>query len=70
MNLEKMARLRDAVADVCDAIDRGEIQPTEQEMAALAQLVADVGGPLKHDLLVKLASRCANGRKALKDIAQ
>ena len=70
MGLVEMVQARDAVDSVCKAVDAGQIHPTEQEMYALAELVSRTGGPLAHDLLVKLASRSLIGRAALKDIAQ
>jgi hypothetical protein len=65
MSLTSIVKLRDAVDGLCAAIDAGEIRPSEQEMLALAVVVEKEAGPLKHDLLVKLASRCKNGRAVL-----
>lgn len=70
MSLLRTVQLRNLVDHLCAAIDAGEVQPTEQEMMALAEFVDREGGLLKHDLLVKLASRCEKGRAALKDLAQ
>lgn len=70
MSLIRMVHLRNAVDAVCAAIDAGDIQPREEDVLALALLVSREGGPLKHDLLVKLASRCKNGRAALIEMAQ
>lgn len=69
MSLLDVLRIRDAVHEICAAIDAGEVHPTELEMLALGKLVDRYAGPLRHDLLVMLASRCKNGRDALKDIA-
>ncbi len=70
MSLIRVVKLRDAVDQLCAAIDAGTLTPTEQQMAAVATVVSREAGPLKHDLLCKLASRCKNGRAALADIAQ
>jgi hypothetical protein len=70
MTLLRMVALRDAVTALCAAIDAGEVQPREEEVLALALLVAREGGPLAHDLLVTLASRCAHGRAVLRTMAQ
>lgn len=70
MGLVAMITVRDAVDRVCAAIDAGEIQPSEEEILALALIVERDGGVLKHDLVVKLASRCKLGQAALKKIAQ
>lgn len=70
MSLLEIVRIREAVDAVCAAIDAGEVMPTEVEMLALATAVDSLAGPLKHDLLVKLASRCANGRAVLRRIVQ
>lgn len=70
MSLTEILQLRNAVDMVCAAIDKGEIHPSEEEMMALALMVEQKGGPLKHDLLCKLASRCEKGRAALKGMAQ
>ena len=69
MSVFRLVMLQRAVDGLCAAIDRGEVQAGEQEMMALAVVVEREGGFLKHDLLVKLASRCQNGRSALKDLA-
>lgn len=61
--------VRDAVRKVCDAIDTGTLHPTEFEMVALALMVVEYGGPLAHDLICEVASRCDIGRKALKAVA-
>jgi hypothetical protein len=63
--LERIVHLRDAVNELCRAIDAGEVTPTEREMVALAIVVEQHGGPLAHDLLCQLASRCRNGRAVL-----
>ena len=60
-----MVQAREFVDKVCRAIDAGEIHPTEEQMLALAVRVKDVGGPLAHDLLCKLASRTKNGSAVL-----
>jgi hypothetical protein len=65
MSLERIIRIRDAVNGLCRAIDAGEVTPTEPEMLALALVVERDGGPLAHDLLCQLASRCRNGREVL-----
>lgn len=70
MSIVRIVQLRDAVDRLCAAIDAGEVSPTEIEMLALAFIVERDGGLLKHDLLVKLASRCRNGRAVLKEMAQ
>ena len=70
MSIERVVMLRNAVEDLCAAIDSGRVKPTENEMLALATIVEREAGPLRHDLLVKLASRCRNGRAVLKRIAQ
>jgi len=67
--LERIVRVREMVDRLCLAIDRGEVTPSEEEMAGLGELVLEAGGPLAYELVVKLASRCAAGRDALKDIA-
>jgi hypothetical protein len=69
MSLVRLVKLRNAVDELCAAIDRGEVVPGEEEMLALGLLIEKEGGPLKYDLLVKVASRCKNGQKALKDRA-
>jgi hypothetical protein len=65
MTLQRIIRIRDAVNGLCRAIDSGDVTPTELEMLALGELVVRDGGPLAHDLLCQLASRCRNGRKVL-----
>lgn len=70
MNLYRIVMLREAVDGLCAAIDRGEVKPGEEEMLALALVVEREAGPLKHDLLVKLASRCRNGSAVLTRMAQ
>jgi hypothetical protein len=65
-----MARICRAVKDLCAAIDAGEVQPEEGEIVALAQVVCQQAGPMAHDLVCMLASRCVNGRIAMKEIAQ
>lgn len=67
--LERMVRLREAVTGLCAAIDSGEVIPTEHEMMAMALVVEQHGGMLKHDLLCQLASRCKNGRAVLDRMA-
>ncbi len=69
MGLVEMVQAREAVDKVCAAIDAGELQPSEHAMLALATLVSKTGGPLAHELLVKLASRSSNGSKAMRDRA-
>lgn len=69
MSLLRIVQLRDAVDALCAAIDAGEVTPREEEMIALGQLITKEGGPLAHDLLVKIASRCQEGRAALKRCA-
>lgn len=69
MSLDRIVRTREMVDKVCASIDAGESHPSEHEMAALAQIVVREAGPLAHDLLVKLASRCRNGRAALNSMA-
>jgi hypothetical protein len=68
MSLVRIVEIRDAVNRLCAAIDAGDVSPTEAEMVALAVVVARDGGPLAHDLLCKLASRCQNGRAVLNGI--
>jgi hypothetical protein len=45
------------------------VVPEEGEMLALAYVVKEEAGPFAHDLLVKLASRCRDGRAVLAKIA-
>jgi hypothetical protein len=68
-DLTTVVEVRDAVQKICAAIDAGVLQPSEAEMLALAQLAVEYGGPLKHDLLCAVASRCEMGRRALKSVA-
>jgi hypothetical protein len=68
--LSEQIRVRDAVDALCADIDAGNVVPTEKEILALAIVVNRIGGPFKHDLTVKLASRCRIGRLALKNVAQ
>lgn len=70
MSVLTIVQLRNAVDALLAAIDSGEVIPGEEEMLALATIVEKQGGPLKHDLLVKLASRCKNGQAVLKRMAQ
>lgn len=70
MGLMQIIQCREFVARLCAAIDAGQASPTEEEMLEIAVLVDQNAGPLRHDLLVMLASRTVNGRAALKDIAQ
>lgn len=70
MSLVRIVQLRDAVDALCAAIDAGEVQPREVDVLALAMMVEREAGPLTHDLLVKLASRCKNGRAVLAKMAQ
>ncbi len=70
MGLVEMVQAREAVEKVCAAIDAGQIQPTEEELMALALMVHRHGGLLKHDLLCQIARRSVHGRAALKDAAQ
>lgn len=70
MSLLAMVQAREAVDKVCAAIDAGEIAPSEEAMMILAIRVSQVGGPLKHDLLCKLASRTKNGSAVLTRMAQ
>ena len=67
--IERTVFVRDGVYLLCQDIDDGQVQPTEAEMMALADIVMAYGGPLKHNLLCMLASRCAEGRKALDAVA-
>jgi hypothetical protein len=69
MNLERLVRLQNAVDGLCAAIDEGMVVPEEGEMLALAYVVKEEAGPFAHDLLVKLASRCRDGRAVLAKIA-
>lgn len=64
-SLERRVYLRDMVNGLCRAIDTGEVTPGETEMLAIAHVVERHAGPLAHDLLCQLASRCKKGRKAL-----
>lgn len=68
-DLTTVIGVRDAVRKVCAAIDAGTVKPTEAEMLALAIMVFEYGGPLTHELLCEVASRCESGRKALKAVA-
>lgn len=68
--LERIVRIREAVDRLCAAIDAGTAAPSEREMLALAMVVHLHAGPLRHDLLVKLASRCRAGRAVLQLISQ
>lgn len=70
MSLEIIVALRECVEAICEGIDAGSIQPTEAEMVAMAEIVDKYGGPLRLDLLCMLASRCEEGRTALKAMAQ
>lgn len=70
MSLVECVAIREAVTGLCAAIDAGACVPTELEMLAIAVVVERHGGPLKHDLLCQLASRCVNGRKVLDRIKQ
>jgi hypothetical protein len=63
--LARIVHIRDAVHGLCRAIDAGDVTPTELEMVTLATVVARYSGPLAHDLLCQLASRCRNGRAVL-----
>lgn len=63
--LERIVHIRDAVGCLCRAIDAGQVTPDESEILALAVIVEQHGGPLAHDLICQLASRCRNGRHAL-----
>jgi hypothetical protein len=69
MNLERLVKLRDAVNAVCEAIDAGELVPTEAQMVGLAQMVQREGGPMAHDLICQIAARCEIGRQELKKVA-
>lgn len=64
-HFERIIHIRDAVNGLCRAIDAGEVTPTEGGMLAIAIVVERDGGPLAHDLLCQLASRCRNGRAVL-----
>ena len=66
INLERLVQIRDSVAAVCAAIDAGEYAPDDATLYAMATLVQRECGPIAHDLLCQLASRCESGRKALK----
>jgi hypothetical protein len=67
----RIAETRQMVDKLCAAIDAGDVTPDEGEMLALATYVeSTVPWPQRHDLLVKLASRCANGRAEMKRMAQ
>lgn len=68
-DLTTVVGVRDAVQKVCAAIDAGAVQPSESEMVALAIIAHEYGGPLAHDLICQVASRCEIGRKALKAVA-
>jgi len=70
MTLLNIVRARTLVDELCAAIDAGTVVPGEREMLALAIVIEREAGPLAHDLLVKLASRCRNGRAGLAKIAQ
>ena len=70
MSIVRIVEVRDAVDRLCAAIDAGELAPTDHEMMAVALVVARDAGPLKHDLLCKIASRSEAGRKALARVAQ
>lgn len=65
MSLLNIVRTRELVDTVCASIDAGESKPSEEDMLALAVIVKREAGPLAHDLLVKLASRCRNGSAVL-----
>lgn len=68
--LLRIVQTREAVERLCAAIDAGQVTPTDGQMADFAKLVAQHGGPLAHDLLCQLASRCTIGREVLKELAQ
>jgi hypothetical protein len=70
MTLLTIVRARVLVDELCAAIDAGTVQPDERDILALAVVVQREAGPLAHDLLCKLASRCPNGQAALKKMAQ
>lgn len=65
MSLVRIVELRDAVDRLCAEIDAGRIQPSEQLMVEIAKVIHNEAGPLKLDLLTKLASRCKAGRAVL-----
>ena len=69
MTLLNIVRARTLVDELCAAIDAGTVVPDEHELLALAIVVQREAGPLAHDLLVKLASRCRHGRAVLAKIA-
>lgn len=68
-SLLNIVRARVLVDELCAAIDAGTVDPREQDILALAVLVKREAGPLAHDLLVKLASRCKNGSAVLTRMA-
>lgn len=70
MSLLNIVRARVLVDELCAAIDTGKVHPTEPEILALAVVIQQQAGPLAHDLLCQLASRCPNGRAVLAKIAQ
>ena len=74
MSLVRIVQLRDAVDQLCEAIDAGRVvvgrDVTEMQMFKAAEIVAREAGPLAHDLCCKLASRTKSGTAALKDVAQ
>lgn len=63
--LDRIVYLRDGVEKLCRGIDTGQITPSEPQMLALGLAISRHGGPLAHDLLCQIASRCRNGRKVL-----
>ncbi len=69
MGLTDMVSARIFVDQLCAAIDDGRAVPDEKQLYALAERVVQIGGPLAHDLVCKIASRTKAGRAALKDNA-
>ncbi len=69
MSLMRIVQLRDAVRDLCAGIDKGEIQVDEATMLAIAEVLDKEAGPLRHDLLVQIASRSHFGSLQLKKMA-
>ncbi len=69
--LERVVYLKDRVARLCQLIDaHPEIRPDEQMLMRVAELVAQDGGLLAHDLICQIASRSVNGRAVLDRIKQ
>jgi hypothetical protein len=60
-DLMTIVRTREMVEAVCTAIDVGACTPTEEEMLALASLVAANAGPLAHDPAVSVGE--PNGQR-------